>query len=139
MDIVQANKTIKMKILIVGSKPKLSESDTTVEKKVTETIPDNSEGSAFESACREMGAAFTRDGRTIVVGSVAMHTADRFVLEVTNSVSGNHNVIVIRPDDGRLGPDSKEFANLTFSRRRRGQNWTVARAFLFRRRCCLVK
>lgn len=118
-----------MKILIVGSRPKSNGRTGLTEGKEDEIPPSSTEERAFEKACYEIGAAFALNGQTLVVGSAASHTADRHVLEGANSVLGIHSVIVIRPDDGRLGPDSKEFTNLTFSRRRIGQNWTVARAF----------
>lgn len=116
-----------MKVLIVGSLDQ--EHDTVDEEKEALATAAKVEQDNFVSACRQIGVAFANDKRAIIVGSVKEGTADRYVLEGMNSVAGKHTVIVVLPDDGRTAPNASEFPNLTFTSRRRGQNWTVARAF----------
>lgn len=116
-----------MKMLIVGSLDPNTDAvdDVTPDAEAGET--DSRED--FEAACRELGAALARDGRTIVVGSATPGTADRYVLEGANSVEGSHPVVAIRPDDSQTLPTSDEFPNLSITSRRRGQSWTVSRAY----------
>ena len=98
-----------MRILIVGA--------------TTNPPPEN-----FQIACRDIGAALAKGGHTIIIGSDAPQTADRYVAEGANSIGGKHDVIVYRPPEQEPPFDREKalFPNLDFQYKFRPGPWAVA-------------
>ncbi len=53
----------------------------------------------YRKACEELGAAFVKEGHTIIVCGSSPNTVDPYVVKGVESVDGKHNVYVYRPSE----------------------------------------
>ena len=110
-----------MKVFLIGS--------------MTHFKDESSKKDNFKQACEELGESLIKKGCEIIVCSGNELVADTYIVKGVSKVSGNHKVIVFRPDHETIEEDPDEpvdpysqtgkYSNIKFSKSRCHGGWRV--------------